>query len=136
MQDRAAQRGVDLDWATTGDTTTDASAVRAAAEMALSRGVRAFIVHAVGDVHEILLETIAAHGLTVGEDVSVISAAASFDTSSLAVPVDTIPLVPQKSCELAVDLAVRHLEEPGTPAQIHLIPPEYHVAGSVAPARE
>lgn len=110
--------------------------MRAAAELALERGVRAFIVHAVGDVHDVLLETISSQGLTVGEDVSVISAAASFDTSALVVPIDTIPLVPQRSCELAVDLAVRRLEEPGLPAQIHLIPPEYQSAGSVAPARD
>lgn len=136
VQDRTTARGMTLDWATTGITTTDPSAVRASAEQALQRGDRAFIVHAVGDVHEALLDVIAAHGLTVGEDVSVVSAAASFDTTALPVPIDTIPLIPQQSCELAVDLAVRHLEEVGLPARIHLIPPEYHSAGSVAPARE
>ncbi len=136
VQQRAVERGVDVDWVTTGVTTTDVSAVREAADRALGRGVRAFIVHAVGDVHDALLETISSRGLTVGEDVSVISAAASFDTSALAVPIDTIPLVPQRSCELAVDLAVRRLEDAGMPAQIHLIPPEYQSAGSVAPARE
>lgn len=136
VQDRAGARGVALEWATTGVTTTDAAAVRAATERALARGDRAFIVHAVGDVHEVLLETIAAHGLTVGTDVSVISAAASFDTAALPVAIDTIPLVPQRSCELAVDLAVSQLEDPNVPARIHLLPPEYHSAGSVAPARE
>jgi len=136
VQDRAAARGAALEWATTGATTTEPAAVRIAAEKALERGDRAFIVHAVGDVHETLLDTLAAHGLTVGHDVSVISAGASFDTSALPIAIDTIPLVPQQSCELAVDLAVQHLENPNVPARIHLIPPEYHSAGSVAPVRE
>lgn len=136
VQSRTRDRGLSLDWATTGVTTTDASAVRATVGHALDRGERAFIVHAVGDVHEALLETLSARGLSVGDDVSVISAAASFDTSGLPVPIDTIPLVPQQSCELAVDLAVQHLEAPGMPAQIHLIPPEYHSARSVTRSRE
>lgn len=135
-QERAATRGVALEWATTGASATDPAAVRAATEAALDRGDRAFIVHAVGDVHEALLRTLDARGLRVGEDVSVISAAASFDTAALAVPVDTIPLIPQRSCELAVELAEQRLDAPGTSPRIHLIPPEYHSAGSVIPARE
>ncbi|WP_372967849.1 LacI family DNA-binding transcriptional regulator [Microbacterium sp.] len=136
VQDRSSERGVALEWVTTGVTTTEPAAVRAAAERALARGVRAFIVHAVGDVHDVLLDTVAAHGLTVGADVSVISAAASFDTATLPVPIDTIPLVPQQSCDLAVELALQQLENAGASARIHLIPPEYHAAGSIAPARE
>ncbi|MCP1429227.1 DNA-binding LacI/PurR family transcriptional regulator [Microbacterium foliorum] len=136
VQAQATRRGVALEWATTGVTTTDASAVRTAVEAALDRGIRAFVVHAVGDVHEALLAVMTERGLTVGTDVSVISAAASFDTATLPVPVDTIPLVPQQSCELAIDLAVQRLEDPHAPARIHLIPPEYLSAGSVAPARE
>ncbi len=135
VQERAADRGVALEWITTGTTTTDAAAVRAAADAALDRGVRAFIVHAVGDVHEVLLQALAARDLRVGVDVSIVSAAASFDTTALPVPIDTIPLVPQASCDLAVELAETHLEHPGTPARIHLIPPEYRSVGSIAPAR-
>lgn len=135
VQARAAERGMTIDWATTGATTTEPAAVRAAVEASIARGERAFIVHAVGDVHETLFETLADHGLRVGEDVSVISAAASFDTSALSVAIDTIPLVPRQSCELAVELAVRHLEDRTLPAEVHLLPPEYHPAGSVSPAR-
>lgn len=136
VQNRAAQRSVDLSWSTTGDVSTDPDAVRTAVETALDRGDRAFIVHAVGDVHEVLLQTLTARGLRVGEDVAVVSAAASFDTSALSTPVDTIPLVPQQSCELAVELAERHLDAAGVAPGIHLIPPEYHSVGSVTPARE
>ncbi|MDR6865835.1 DNA-binding LacI/PurR family transcriptional regulator [Microbacterium resistens] len=134
-QDRAIEREIALDRVTSGESATDASAVREAVEAALARGDRAFIVHAVDDVHVLLLDTLAAHGLQVGKDVSVVSAAASFDTSTLAVPIDVIPLVPQQSCELAVDLAVRRLEGDDLAARVHLIPPEYHSAGSVVPAR-
>lgn len=136
VQDRAAERAVDLSWSTTGDVSTDPDAVRTAVETALDRGNRAFIVHAVGDVHDVLLQTLTARGLRVGEDVAVVSAAASFDTSALSTPVDTIPLIPQQSCELAVELAERHLDAAGVAPGIHLIPPEYHSVGSVAPARE
>ncbi|WP_350352936.1 LacI family DNA-binding transcriptional regulator [Microbacterium sp. A8/3-1] len=132
VQDRAVERGVGLDWVTTGTSATDTAAVRAAAEAAIARGDRAFIVHAVDDVHAALLAVLDERGLRVGEDVSVISAAASFDTTTLPVPVDTIPLVPQQSCELAVDLAVRRLEEADVRPGIHLIPPEYRSVGSVA----
>lgn len=136
VQEGAAARQVHVEWVTTGETVTDLASVRSSVEVALARGVRAFIVHAVGDVHEALLEVLAAQGLEVGVDLSVISAAASFDTGALPVPVDTIPLIPQLSCDLAVELAERHLEDPTEGPRIHLIPPEYHSAGSVAPARE
>ncbi|WP_136042699.1 MULTISPECIES: LacI family DNA-binding transcriptional regulator [unclassified Microbacterium] len=137
VQEQATARGVALDWSESGASVTDAAAVRASVEAALARGDRAFIVHAVDDVHQVLLSVLAEQGLHVGDDVSVVSAAASFDTSALPVPVDTIPLVPQRSCELAVDLAVRHLDDPLAPAEIHLIPPEYRSVGSVSsPARD
>ncbi|KNY07653.1 LacI family DNA-binding transcriptional regulator [Microbacterium sp. GCS4] len=136
VAERSKVRGLTLTTVTTGATTTDVGAVRAAVDAALDRGDRAFIVHAVGDVHEALLETLDSRGLRIGVDVSVVSAAASFDTTTLPSPIDTIPLVPQRSCELAVDLAVAQLESPRPAPRIHLIPPEYRVAGSLVPARE
>jgi len=129
--DAAGARGVQLETASSGETSTDAAAVRTTVEAALARGDRAFIVHAVGDVHEVLLSTLADHDLRVGHDVSVISAAAAFDTASLSAPLDTIPLIPAQSCDLAVEIALRHLEHLGTPPEVHLIPPEYRAAGSV-----
>ena len=102
-----------------------------AVETALARGDRAFIIHATGDAHEALLSALSDHGLTIGRDVSVISAAAAFDTTALSTAVDTIPLVPSRSCDLAVEIALRHLEEKNVAPQIHLIPPEYRSTGSV-----
>ncbi|ALX66490.1 LacI family DNA-binding transcriptional regulator [Microbacterium sp. XT11] len=136
VQERGVERGVSVDWITTGAVSTDFGAVRDSAAAALERGERAFIVHAVDDAHEAVLAAVADSGLAVGTDVSLVSAAASFDTSTLSVPVDTIPLVPQQSCERAVELAMQLLEEPRTPAAIHLLPPEYRAAGSVVPPRE
>ncbi|MCK2036025.1 LacI family transcriptional regulator [Microbacterium sp. SSW1-49] len=136
VQERSTSRDIDLSWTATGSVITDTAAVRASAEAALDDGVRAFIVHAVNDVHEILLDVLAERGLHVGADVAIVSAAASFDTASLPVAVDTIPLVPQDSCELAVEIAVQRLEDPRLPARIHLIPPTYRAAGSVPPPRE
>ncbi|GGD74359.1 LacI family DNA-binding transcriptional regulator [Microbacterium murale] len=135
VQARAAERGVDVAWVTTGEIATDIAVVRSAVETALDNGERAFIVHAVGDVHEVLLATLHERGLRVGVDVSVISAAASFDTTALPVKIDTIPLVPQRSCEYAVDLAVRHVEGERFLPEVHLLDPEYLAAGSIAPGR-
>lgn len=136
VQERSASRGVDLTWTATGAFATDTGAVRASAESALDDGIRAFIVHAVNDVHEVLLETLKERGLQVGTDVAIVSAAASFDTALLPIPVDTIPLVPQDSCELAVEIALQRLEDPRLPPRIHLIPPTYRSVGSVPPPRE
>ncbi|WP_404435741.1 LacI family transcriptional regulator [Microbacterium aerolatum] len=131
---RAEERGVDHSFSASGETVTDPRAVRRAVETALDDGASALVVHAADDVHEIALAVLAERGLAVGTDISVLSAGASFDTANLSAAVDTIPLIPQLSCDLAVDLAVRSLEESLTPS-VHLIPPEYREVGSVAPPR-
>lgn len=135
VQNQALARGAAVEWITTGASATDVAAVRAATASALDRGDRAFIIHAVDDAHEAVLAVLAERGLRVGEDVSIVSAAASFDTTALSVGVDTIPLIPQQSCDLAIELAVQRLEG-GTADGIHLLPPEYRPAGSIAPLRE
>ncbi|GAA3929886.1 LacI family DNA-binding transcriptional regulator [Microbacterium soli] len=129
--DRARTRGVQLQTTSSGRVATEEATVRSAVENALARGDRAFIVHAVDDVHEVLLSVLAERGLRVGQDVSVISAATTFDTAALGVPIDVIPLDPAQSCTLAVETALRHLEHRGTPPEVHLIPPVYRAAGSV-----
>jgi DNA-binding LacI/PurR family transcriptional regulator len=128
---RAEDRGVALETVCSGEVSTEAGVVRASVETSLARGDRAFLVHATDDAHEALLSTLSDHGLTVGRDVSVISAATAFDTAALSIPVDTIPLVPSRSCDLAVEIALRHLEEKNIAPEIHLIPPDYRTAGSV-----
>ncbi|MGY1552986.1 LacI family DNA-binding transcriptional regulator [Microbacterium sp. A588] len=134
FRERAAQRGIAQDFAASGSTITDPAVVRTATETAIDSGATALVLHAADDVHTLVLTVLAERGLQVGEDISVLSAGTSFDSAVLPVAVDTIPLIPQISCDLAVDLAVRSLDEPLTPS-IHLIPPEYHEVGSVAPPR-
>lgn len=129
---RAEERGVHPTFSTSGATITDKLVVRRAIYSALEGGATALVLHAADDVHEIVLSILAERGLRIGEDISVISACASFDTSTLTADVDTIPLIPQLSCDLAVDLAVRSLDESLVPS-VHLIPPEYREEGSVAP---
>lgn len=129
--DAANERGVQLETVPSGEVATDAGTVRTRVEAALERGDRAFIVHAVADAHEALLSVLAERGLRLGVDVSVISAATTFDASALSTPLDTIPLVPAQSCDLAVEIALRHLEKKSTAPEVHLITPEYRSAGSV-----
>lgn len=128
---KATERGIALETACSGDVSTNTATVRIAVEAALARGDRAFIVHASDDAHETLLATLAEHDLTVGLDVSVISTATVFDTTALSTPLDTIPLVPSRSCDVAVEIALQHLEHKNTAPRIHLIPPQYQPAGSV-----
>lgn len=134
FDDRARERGVERSFSPSGEVLTDSRAVRHALESALDDGATALVVHAANDVHEIVFSALAERGLKVGADISVVTAGASFDTDALTTPVDTIPLIPQLSCDLAVDLAVRSLDESLTPS-VHLIPPEYRAFGSVAPPR-
>jgi len=70
--------------------------------------------------------------LEIGRHISLISVATVFDTSRLSSPVDTIPLVPSASCDVAVELAIARLEEPGRDPVMHLISPDYRSVGSVA----
>ncbi|MDT0156491.1 LacI family DNA-binding transcriptional regulator [Microbacterium sp. ARD32] len=131
VEDSAKQHGAALTTACAGAVATDPAAVRAAVDAAVERGDSAFIVHAADDAHEVLLSALSRHGLTVGSDVSVVSAATSFDTRTLGVPLDTIPLIPAQSCNLAVSIVLDRLERGEADAGIHLIPPAYHQLGSV-----
>ncbi|MDJ1112844.1 LacI family DNA-binding transcriptional regulator [Microbacterium dauci] len=135
MRERAEARGVAHRFDHSGRTTTDVRAVRASVADALDAGVTGFLIHAAEDAHDAALAVIAERRLQVGRDVSVISVATVFDTSRLPSPVDTIPLVPSASCEVAVELAIARLQDPGRAPVVHLIQPEYRTAGSVSRRR-
>ncbi|GAA2719613.1 LacI family DNA-binding transcriptional regulator [Cellulomonas aerilata] len=77
------------------------------------------------------LAALRARGLRVPQDVSVISAASTFDTSMFTPPLDSIPLVADESCELAVELALAQLDGTVRPT-VELLPPHYLDLGSVA----
>ena len=134
-EQRAAQRGIQLTFRPSGRTHSSAAASRRATAELLDEGATALLLHAADDVHAAVFAEVAARGLRIPEDVSIVSVAASFDTAALTVPVDVIPLIPESSCDLAVELAVRSVggdrPEPG----LHLIPPTYVDRQSIAAPR-
>jgi len=133
--DRAEERGVQHSFATTGGTVTEADAVRIAVDDALDSGATALLLHGVDDMHALVFAALDERGVRIGRDVSVVSIAASFDTTKLDRQIDTIPLIPEASCDLAVDLALARIDDPRRAAGIHLLAPVYRDAGSVSPPR-
>lgn len=131
--DRASARGVAFDWRSSGPVMPDlAATARAAVEM-VDAGATALLLHCSAEAHAAVLDALAERGVSVPRDVSVIAVGASFDTGALPTPVDTIPLVPQQSCDLAVELALALLDSDRPAAGIHLIPPTYVSHGTVGP---
>jgi len=114
--------------------TTRDAARRAAAEL-LDAGATGILLHCNEDAHAAVLAEISSRGLRVPDDVSVVSVGSTFDTSSFAAPLDVIPLVPQASADLAIELAMRCLGENPPPPGVHLIPPMYIDHGSVSRSR-
>ena len=131
----AGLRGLGHSFATSGEVAMDAPTTIAALARALDDGATALLLHGADDLHALVLAELARLGLQVGADISVLSVATSFDTTLLPIRLDTIPLIPQASCELAVDLAVRALGPDRLSPAVHLIDPVYLAAGSVAPPR-
>ncbi len=130
--DRARERAIEAAHTTTGVTHSDRAVARRAAATLLDGGATALVLHCTDDAHAAVLAEIADRGLRVPEDVSVVSVGASFDTAALSAPVDSIPLVPQASCDLAVELALQALEPGGVGPGVRLIPPAHHDHGSIA----
>lgn len=130
---RAESRGIRHAFHSSGAQRTNVSGTRRAVGELLKRGATALMIHAADDVHSAVLAELAERGLSIPEDVSIVSVATSFDTSALPVPVDVIPLIPEASCDLAVDLAVRCLSEHPPEPGLHLIEPTYVDRHSIAP---
>lgn len=132
---RAAERGAVAHVRTSGTTTTSVAATRRALRELLDEGVTALLLHAAEDVHQTVFAELAERGLEVGRDIALVSVASSFDTQALTTPVDTIPLIPEASCGLAVELALRCLTTDPPEPRLHLIEPTYLDRGSIAPPR-
>ena len=109
------------------------SAVRAAVGALLGRGVTALVLHCDDGAHQAVLDELAARDLLIPTDVAVISVGSTFDTTTMHPPLDVVPLVPQASCDRAVDLAMQLLSETAPAPGVYLIAPEYRAHGSVAP---
>jgi len=76
-----------------------------------------------------LLELLLARGYRIPEDISVISVASTFDTSSFTPPLDVIPLIPEATCIRAVELAIEQIN--GTREyRTELVAPTYIERGS------
>ena len=130
--DRAAQRGVAAAYGTSGDRRASRTAARDTTAELLDGGATALVLHCADEGHFAVLTELEARGLRVPEDISVISVGASFDTSALSTPLDSIPLVPEASCDLAVSLALQALGDERPEAGVRLIPPTYTTHGSLA----
>jgi len=130
---RAAERGIQAHFRASGSVATNDEATRRAVSELLDAGATALLLHAADDVHHEVLAELAERGLEVPGDVSLISVAASFDTHALPVHIDAIPLIPEASCSLAVELALRCLSDQPPAPTLHLIPPSYIDRHSVAP---
>jgi DNA-binding LacI/PurR family transcriptional regulator len=107
------------------------AAVRAALGALLDRGVTGIVLHCDDAAHLAALDELAARGLRVPADVSVVSVGSTFDTAAMQPPLDVIPLVPQASCDLAVDLAMQLLSDAAPAPGVRLIAPEYRDRGSI-----
>lgn len=127
---RAAERGV---VARVEKPQRDAAEVRSAVDALLGpdADLTGLVMHCEETVQAQALESLAARGLRVPDDVSVVSAASTFDTTRFRPPLDSIPLVPDETCSRAVELALAQLTD-AVPPRVELVPPHYVDHGSVA----
>ena len=129
---RAAERGVAAAYGTSGGKRVSRTAARAAAVRMIEGGATALLLHCAEEAQASILAELTERGLRVPDDISVIAVGASFDTATLSIPVDSIPLLPEASCDLAVELAVQALDDIAPEPGLRLIPPTYTSHGSVA----
>lgn len=130
--ERAAERGVELEFRSSGAVMADPIAARRAVAELRERGVTGIVLHCAQEAHAAALDELTASGASLPETVSVVAVGATFDTDAMPTPVDTIPLIPQASCDLAIELAVRSLGPDRPEPGLHLIAPTYLARGTVA----
>lgn len=135
VRERSAQRGIAAAAGTTGSKHASRQATRRTVGELLDGGATALVLHCSDDAHAAALSELDARGLSVPQDVSVISVGASFDLSALPVALDSIPLVPEASCDLAVDLALQTLGPDRPEPGVRLIAPTHTPRGSIAAPR-
>jgi DNA-binding LacI/PurR family transcriptional regulator len=130
---RARERGLDPAVELPEPGVARSAAVRAALGALLDRGVTGVVLHCDDAAHHAALDELADRGLGVPDDVAVVSVGSTFDTAALDPPLDVVPLVPEASCDLAVDLAMQSMTDDMPAPGVYLIAPEYRDHGSVAP---
>ncbi|MDF2048294.1 LacI family DNA-binding transcriptional regulator [Microbacterium sp. Kw_RZR3] len=134
LSERATERRMSATSVASGPVVTDRSQVRRAVRAFVEAGITGIVLHAPEEVLQVVLVELAALGKSVPGDVSIVSVGSSFDTDAQPTPIDSIPLVPQSSCELAVDLAIELIAGRPVASGLHLIAPTYLERGSVAAA--
>ncbi|MGY0488931.1 LacI family DNA-binding transcriptional regulator [Streptomyces sp. WG-D5] len=109
------------------------SARRTVTEL-LSREDRptALVLHSHEETYVGTLDALADLGLTAPDDVSLLSVAQTFDTTRFTPPLDNIPLVPERSCDRAVELVLQMIDG-GVEPHLELLSPAYTEHGSVRP---
>ncbi|QKJ18476.1 LacI family DNA-binding transcriptional regulator [Microbacterium hominis] len=132
---RADERGIHHDFRVSGHAQPDLAVARRAVREMLADEVTGLVLHCTEEEHAAVLRELAAQGLRVPGDISVVAVGASFDTEAHEVPVDTVPLIPAASCERAVTLALECLGAERPEPGVRLIDPVYHDHASVAPPR-
>ncbi|GAA1059277.1 LacI family DNA-binding transcriptional regulator [Agromyces bracchium] len=133
LEARAAERGLDCTTVLPESDGPRRAPVRDAVRGLVEAGATALVLHCDDASHAVALDELATLGRRVPEEVSVVSVGATFDTAAFHPPIDSVPLVPSASCELAVELAMRMVDGGEVPAAVHLIAPEYRAHGSTAP---
>lgn len=128
---RAAERGLEARFAM-----PEADAVHTAealdALLGPDQDLTGLVMHCQESVQSSALDDLRERGLRIPDDLSVIAAATTLDTSRLDPPIDAVPLVPAHSCDRAVELAIEQLTEVVEP-RVELIAPTYTPFGSVTP---
>jgi DNA-binding LacI/PurR family transcriptional regulator len=81
-----------------------------------------------------LTPALAARGLSVPGDISVIGAGMTPAFARTPLPFDTLPLDPALTCPVAVDILVDLIAGKRPLAAVTLVPPVYQTRGTVAPA--
>lgn len=104
---------------------------RAAGDL-IDGGATGILVQGNEEAHLSILAEAERRGLRIPADLSLVSLAATHDTGSLPVPLTAIPLVPQDSCDLAVELAARRAAGENVAPGIRLIDPLFVDRGSIA----
>lgn len=132
FEQQARARALTTEFRTSGSTHTEAAVVRDAVAQFVARDVTLIAIHASDEVHAMVMAALADEGIDVPGRMSVVSVGNVVDSGSTAAQLDHVPLVPQRSCDQAVDLALACLGDRPPAAGIRLIPPTYERRGSVA----
>ncbi|GGO63074.1 LacI family transcriptional regulator [Microbacterium nanhaiense] len=131
FRDRARERGLDAVFRPLSETQFAAEdAYRLTLEF-LDDGVTGIVLNSEERSYKAVLDAVSARGMDVPRDVSLISVGAIFDTSGYHRAIDSIPLIPERSCDLALEELVDAVERQQLDPGVRLVTPEYRSYGSV-----